>query len=88
MCESVEDLQFDHINVADSEEDRKLRRNGKRSGARKISSLWQLKNNHKDVRLLCIECHKKWSCAQRSAAYSLLASLPIEQQIKLTNEHL
>jgi hypothetical protein len=88
MCEITEDLEFDHLNVNDSEEDRKLRRNGKRDPKGQISSLWQLKNYHKDVRLLCKECHKKWSCAQRSAAYSLLASLPIEQQIELTNEYL
>ena len=31
MCEITEDLEFDHLNVNDSEEDRKLRRNGKRN---------------------------------------------------------
>ena len=43
MCEITEDLEFDHLNVNDSEEDRKLRRNGKRNPKGQISSLWQLK---------------------------------------------
>ena len=88
MCECTEDLQFDHLNVSDSSEDRQLRRNGSRAKKIQISSFWQLQNYHQDVRLLCKNCHHKWSCAQRAAAYKLLASLPIEEQLKLTEDEL
>jgi len=91
MCGTTDNLQFDHLNLKDSEGDRNLRRktNGKkRVWSRNINSLSELKKHHSDVRLLCKECHNKWSCAQRSAAIKLLASLPIEEQIKLTNAEL
>lgn len=88
LCGSSENLQFDHLDVSDSAEDRKARRNGMRAKKVQISSLWQLQNYHKNVRLLCKDCHHRWSNAQRAAAYQLLASLSIEEQIKLTNEQL
>jgi hypothetical protein len=88
MCDNTENLQFDHLNIEHSFEDRKLRRHGVGAKKIQISSLWQLQNYHQDVRLLCKECHHKWSCAQRIAAYNLLASLPLEKQIELTKNEL
>ena len=88
MCDATENLQFDHLDVSHSEADRKARRMGSRAPKIQISSLYQLQNYHKDVRLLCKTCHQKWSNAQRAAAYSLLANLSLDEQLELTNEHL
>lgn len=86
-CGTTENLQFDHIDLKDGEKKRKLRSQGKWRD--KIQSKAHLlKDENKNVRLLCKECHKKWSCAQRRAAFALLASLPLEEQIKLTNDEL
>jgi hypothetical protein len=84
FCDTTEDLQFDHLDATHQEEDRLARRQGKRAKNKKISSVYVLKKHHTGVRLLCKSCHKKWSCAQRSAAYKLFASLSLEEQIDRT----
>jgi hypothetical protein len=92
MCGTSEDLQFDHIDLKSGEADRKIRREtggSRRYNHNKIQCKSHLlKECNKDVRLLCKCCHKKWSTAQRAAAFKLLASLSIDQQIKLTNDEL
>lgn len=84
MCECTENLQFDHLDAKHQEEDRIARRQGKRAKNQKIQTLYQLQNHHTDVRLLCKECHKQWSNAQRAAAYKLFSSLTLEEQIERT----
>ena len=86
-CGTTENLQFDHIDLKDGEKKRELRKQGKWRD--KIQSKAHLlKDENKNVRLLCKNCHKEWSTAQRRAAFKLLASLPLEQQIELTNAEL
>ena len=82
LCESTNDLEINHKNLADTSK----RRNSTYRSKYKISSLYQLQKFGDDVELLCKDCHKKWSMAQRSAAYNLLSSLPLEEQIRLTND--
>lgn len=92
MCGIKNNLQFDHIDLKSGEEDRRIRResNGtKRNWNNKIQcKAHLLKEENKDVRLLCKECHKRWSTAQRAAAFRLLSNLPLEKQIELTNAEL
>lgn len=86
-CGTTENLQFDHLNLKDGERKRSLRAQGKWRD--KIQSKAHLlKDENKDVRLLCKSCHQEWSCAQRKAAFKLLSELSIEEQIRLTNEQL
>ena len=82
LCESDNDLEINHKNLADTTKRRKSTCRAKY----KISSLYQLQKFGDDVELMCKDCHKKWSMAQRSAAYNLLSSLPLEEQIRLTND--
>lgn len=92
MCGTKNDLQFDHIDLKSGEEDRRIRResNGtRRNWNNKIQcKAHLLKEENKDVRLLCKACHKRWSTAQRAAAFKLLSNLPLEKQIELTNAEL
>ena len=88
MCGCTEHLQFDHLDAKHQEADRIARRQGKRAKNKKIQTLYQLQNHHSDVRLLCKQCHKQWSNAQRAAAYQLFSSLTLEEQIERTKDQL
>ena len=72
-----ENLEVNHLNLSDTEDRRKLGKDKCRI------TLTEIRENTVEVELLCCECHKKWSMAQRRAAYQLLASLSVEEQIKL-----
>lgn len=78
-CGAAEQLEINHRNLQDTE----VRRlSGKK--IRCMPNLTEVRNNEVDVELLCHDCHHKWSCAQRKAAYKLFASQSIEEQIKQT----
>lgn len=82
LCGATDELELNHRDLSETT---KRRQSNVRSKY-KINSVYQLQKQGDDVELLCKDCHKKWSMAQRSAAYNLLASLPLEEQIKLTKD--
>ena len=78
-CGATERLEINHRNLQDTE----LRRlSGNK--VRCMPSLTEVRNNETDVELLCNDCHKRWSCAQRKAAMKLFASQSLEEQINQT----
>jgi 5-methylcytosine-specific restriction endonuclease McrA len=77
-CGSVDRMEIDHINPAL----KKSRQSVLSMGMPKI------KDELDNLRLLCYDCHRKWSTAQRKAAYELLYALPLEEQIKLVSDKL
>lgn len=82
ICGCQDNLEINHKDVKDTE----LRRiTNKKKGCR--PSVSQIKSGECNVELLCKSCHHKWSCAQRKAAFQLLANLSLEEQIKLTREN-
>ena len=82
VCGTTENLEVNHLNLADTELRRKSKKNNNcRPGLNAI------KNSEVQVELMCKEHHKQWSCAQRKAAMQLFASLSQEEQIELTKEH-
>lgn len=82
FCGATDELEINHKDLSETTK----RRNSTCRAKYKINSIYQLQKHGDDVELLCKDCHKKWSMAQRSAAYNLLASLPLEEQIKLTKD--
>ena len=74
-CHTTENLEINHRNLADTILNKKVR-----------PTIQDIKEGI-DVELLCHECHKDWTSSQRKAAYELLASLPLEEQIRLTQKH-
>ena len=81
-CHTTENLEINHRNLADTA----LRRQSNKKISQKPTTE-ELKEGLVDVELLCKECHKDWSAAQKKAAFELLASLPVEEQIRLTQKH-
>ena len=82
-CGATEQLEINHRNLKDTE----LRR----LSGKKVScspNLTKVRNNEVDVEVLCNDCHKKWSCAQRKAAMNLFASQSLEEQINQTKQFL
>ena len=75
MCGATELLEFNHINPGD-----KSFGIGERMCC---ESVWDEADK---CELLCKSCHIKWTTAQSAAARDLFNSLPVEEQIRLT-EH-
>lgn len=83
-CGATDKLEFNHRDLKDTEQRRQTR--GKKGRADCRPTLTEVVSGEANVELLCKECHKKWSAAQKRAAVKLLAELPMDEQIKLTNE--
>lgn len=81
ICGATENLEINHKNLKDTEERRKSGKKIKCS-----PTIQDIKEQKYDLELLCQNCHRKWSIAQRSAAIHLLAQLSTEEQIRLTKE--
>ena len=77
-CGSTDRMEIDHINPALKENRTSILAIGLEKALGQVDNL----------RLLCYDCHRKWSTAQRKAAYKLLYSLPLEEQQKLTSDEL
>ena len=78
LCESVDRMEIDHINPALKTSRQSILSMGLPTAMAQIDNL----------RLLCYNCHRKWSTAQRKAAYKLLYALPLEEQIKLVSNEI
>jgi 5-methylcytosine-specific restriction endonuclease McrA len=76
VCGSTEKLEFDHINPSY----KNSRQSFLSMGLETIRS--QLDN----IQVLCQECHKKKSNAQKTAAWKLFVSLPLEEQERLISQ--
>ena len=77
-CGSQENLEFDHINPALKTSKQSFLSVGKRD----------LLNQIDNIQVLCHNCHKAKSTAQKNAAWKLFTSLPIDEQEKLLGEFL
>lgn len=76
VCGSTEKLEFDHINPSM----KKGRQSFLSMGIETIKS--QIDN----IQVLCHNCHKAKSTAQKNAAWKLFTSLPLEEQKKLMDD--
>jgi 5-methylcytosine-specific restriction endonuclease McrA len=77
-CGSQESLEFDHINPALKISKQSFLSIGKGN----------LLNQIANIQVLCHNCHKAKSTAQKNAAWKLFTSLSIEEQDKLLGEFL
>jgi len=77
-CGSRENLEFDHINPSLKTSKQSFLSVGKGD------LLSQIDN----IQVLCHNCHKKKSTAQKNAAWKLFTSLSLENQEKLLSEFL
>ena len=77
MCGSKENLEYDHINL------------GLKTSQTSILVIGEerLADEINNIQILCSECHKKRSNAQRKAAISVFGSLPLEEQEQLIQKY-
>jgi hypothetical protein len=81
ICESEENLEFDHI-------DHPLK-----YVQRGVADNWwysnvKIEETIENIQLLCKDCHKEKSAAERRAAWQVFISLPLEERINLTREQM
>jgi 5-methylcytosine-specific restriction endonuclease McrA len=72
-CGSTERLEYDHINPALKKSKQSFLSIGKKD----------LLNQIDNIQVLCHECHKSRSTAQKNAAWKLFTSLSLEEQEQL-----
>jgi len=77
-CGSTDRMEIDHINPSLKISRQSILSIGIEKAMGEIDNL----------RLLCYQCHRNWSTAQRKAAYKLLYALPLEEQEKLVSNEL
>tara|TARA_B100001059_G_C17339846_1_gene335334 strand:+ start:121 stop:501 length:381 start_codon:yes stop_codon:yes gene_type:complete len=78
QCGSTDRMEIDHINPLHKTTRQSVLSMGIEAAHAQIDNL----------QLLCYDCHRKRSTAQRKAAYKLLYALPVEEQNRLIQKEL
>ena len=74
-CGSTENLEFDHIDPSLKTSRQSFMSMG----------LLTIEKNLDNIQVLCHDCHKERTGKQKSAAWALFTSLPLEEQNRLIN---
>lgn len=81
LCGNKENLEFDHIDHPLKYQQRGVANNWWYSNIK-------IEETIENIQLLCMNCHKEKSAAERRSAWQVFISLPLEERIKLTKEQM
>jgi len=81
ICGIDKNLEFDHIDHPLKYQQRGVANNWWYSNVK-------IEETIQNIQLLCKDCHKEKSAAERRASWQVFISLPLEERIKLTKEQM
>lgn len=81
LCGNIKNLEFDHIDHPLKYQQRGVANNWWYSNIK-------IEETIENIQLLCKNCHKEKSAAERRAAWQVFISLPLDERIKLTKEQI